>query len=183
VLVAAVLLVDFFYVVRGVGMTDSLGRYELRAPGPGRYKVRADARGYRTVYSGEYIVEAGDTVEVDLLVSYDPGGSGASDTEGRRLAPGRVPPPAQSADAIPETCDRGWVVEVANRFDQTVKVYRRTEGDPLLLGDVLAGQIRAFRPEGSARPVISVGPHEDWHPRGFRDRSHGLIDVRVYCER
>jgi len=29
----------------------------------------------------------------------------------------------------------------------------------------------------------SVGLHEDWHPQGFRDRSQGIIDVRVYCER
>ena len=70
--IAAVILVDFYNKVRAVGMTDSVGRYELVAPGPGRYRVRADAKGYRHEYSGEYIVQASDTVEVDFLVIYEP---------------------------------------------------------------------------------------------------------------
>ena len=70
--VAAVILVDFYNKVRVVGMTDSVGRYELVAPGPGRYRVRADARGYRHEYSGEYIVQASDTIEVNFLLIYDP---------------------------------------------------------------------------------------------------------------
>lgn len=70
--VAAVSLIDIENKVRRVAVTDSTGRYELHAPGPGRYKLRVDPRGYRFQYSGEYIVQASDTVEVNFLVTYEP---------------------------------------------------------------------------------------------------------------
>jgi hypothetical protein len=70
--VAAVSLIDMENKVRRVAVTDSAGHYELSAPGPGRYKLRVDPRGYRFQYSGEYIVQAGDTVEVNFLVTYEP---------------------------------------------------------------------------------------------------------------
>ena len=70
--VAAVSLVDMENRVRRAAVTDSAGRYEITAPGPGRYKLRVDPRGYRHAYSGEYIVQAGDTVEVNFLVTYEP---------------------------------------------------------------------------------------------------------------
>ena len=96
VLVAAVTLVDYFYKVRGVGITDSAGRYQLVAPGPGRYKVRADPRGYRHAYSEEYIVQAGDTVEVNFLVSVDPDLPTVTSTGRLALARGCVPPSIQT---------------------------------------------------------------------------------------
>ena len=70
--VAAVSLIDMENKVRRAAVTDSAGHYELTAPGPGRYKLRVDPRGYRHQYSGEYIVQAGDTVEVNFLVTYEP---------------------------------------------------------------------------------------------------------------
>jgi hypothetical protein len=184
VLVAAVALVDFFYKVRGVGMTDSAGRYELIAPGPGRYKIRADARGYRHAYSGEYIVQAGDTVEVDVMVSVDPNLSTVIVTGRRALAPGCVPSPSQTAETTPEICDGRWAVEISNCFDQTVNVYYSSgEGEMLFLGEVAAREYRVLHAQGSSRPLVTVRPHEDWHPTDFRDRSRGLIGVRVYCDR
>ena len=70
--VAAVSLIDMENKVRRAAVTDSAGHYELTAPGPGRYKLRVDPRGYRHQYSGEYIVQVGDTVEVNFLVTYEP---------------------------------------------------------------------------------------------------------------
>jgi hypothetical protein len=182
VLVAAVILVDFFYKVRAVGMTDSAGRYQLVAPGPGRYKVRADPRGYRHAYSGEYIVQAGDTVEVDFLVSVDPDLATVTSTGRRALAPGCVPPSSQTFETTPEVCDGRWAVEVYNCFDETINVHRSSEGEAIFLGEVSAREYAILHPRGSAKPLVSVGPHEDWHPTGFHERSSGLIAVRVYCD-
>ena len=70
--VAAVSLFDMDDRLRRAAVTDSAGRYELEAPGAGRYKLRVDPRGYKYQYSGEYIVQAGDTIEVNFLVTYEP---------------------------------------------------------------------------------------------------------------
>jgi hypothetical protein len=179
VLVSAVTLMDFFYKVWAVGITDSAGRYELVAPAPGRYKVRADPRGYRTTYSGEYMVEAGDTVEVNVLVSADTDMPSETITRRRALAPGCVPPSNQTF-ASPKVCDGRWAVEVYNCFDQTILLYNGAEGETLLLGEISASEYAVLHPSGSAKPSVSVRPLEPAF--NFRDRSRGLITVRVYCD-
>ena len=180
VLVAAVMLVDYSYKVRAVGMTDSAGRYELVAPGPGTYMVRVDPRGYRHEYSGGYIVDASDTVEVDLLVSFDRGLPNV--TEPGRVALPRVcvPPSSQAVETTPKVCDGRWAVEVYNCFDQPIIVYYSSEGEMIFLGGVSAREYAVLHPRGSAKPLVSVRPQED--RTGFRDRSRGLIAVRVYCD-
>lgn len=182
VLVAAVTLVDYFYKVRGVGIADAAGRYQLVAPGPGRYKVRVDPKGYRNAYSEEYIVQAGDTVEVDFLVSTDPDLPTVTSTGRRALVPGCVPPSVQTAEPTPEVCDRRWAVEVYNCFDQTINVDNSREGETIFLGEVAAREYALLHPRGTAKPQVSVRPHESSHPAGFHDRSSGLIAVRVYCD-
>ncbi len=183
VLVAAVLLVDYFDKVRRLGTTDSAGRYVLVAPGPGRYKVRADARGYRPVYTGEYIVEAGDTVQVDILVSTAGEQPGVTATRRRALAPGCVPTPAPGGEPPPAACDGRWEVEVFNCFDQPIRVYDSSTDEPVLLGEVAAREYRVLAAEGSAKPVVTLRPDEGWYPADFRNRSLGLISVNVYCDR
>lgn len=183
VLVAAVTLVDFFYTVRGVGMTDSAGRYELVAPGPGRYKIRADARGYRHAYTGEYIVQSGDTVEVDVLVSADPAGPGVAVTRRRALLPGCVPSPSPPGETTPDVCDGRWAVEVSNCFGQPIAVYDDSgEGDVRLVGEVAAWEYRVLYSLMSSRPSISIRPADGSSRTKFRDRSRGLIATRVYCD-
>jgi hypothetical protein len=182
VLVSAVTLIDFLHKVRAVGITDSAGRYELVAPGPGRYKVRADPRGYRTTYSAEYIVEAGDTVEVNVLATADTDTelTGEPTTRRRPLAPDCVPPSSRTLEKTPEECDGRWAVEVHNCFDQPINVYDGIEGETILLGEVAAFEYAVLVPRGPAKPSVSVRPLE--HGANFRDRSSGLITARVYCD-
>jgi len=180
VLVAAVILVNYSYNVRAVGMTDSAGRYELVAPGPGSYMVRVDPRGYRHEYSEGYIVQAGDTVEVDFMVDFDPGLPSITEPGRVALPRGCVPPSSQTVETTPKVCDGRWAVEVYNCFDQPIIVYYGSEGEMLFLGGVSAREYAVLHPRGSAKPLVSVRPHED--RTGFRDRSRGLIAVRVYCD-
>ena len=182
VLVSAVTLIDYFNKVRAVGIADSAGRYEIVAPGPGRYKVRVDPRGYRTMSSGEYIVEAGDTVEVNVLVSVDPQPPTATTTRRRALSPGCVPPLAQTFEETPDECDGRWAVEVFNCFDQPINVYDSSTGATVLLGEVANHEYAVLYPHGTAKPVTSVRHNENWSGVGFRERSTGLIAVRVYCD-
>ncbi|UCG86773.1 MAG: carboxypeptidase regulatory-like domain-containing protein [Gemmatimonadota bacterium] len=182
VLVCAVTLIDYSNKVRAVGITDSVGRYQLAAPEPGRYQVRVDPRGYRTASSGEYIVEAGDTVEVNVLVSADPNPPTAATTRRRALSPGCVPPLDQTFEKPPDECGGRWAVEVFNCFDQPINVYNSGEGETLLLGRVAEYEYAVLYSRGSARPVTSVGHSGDWGGFDFRERSRGLVAVRVYCD-
>ncbi len=48
------------------------GRFELRAPRPGEYRVRAERIGYKTVYSAYYDIVAGDTLAMQLVTPVEP---------------------------------------------------------------------------------------------------------------
>jgi hypothetical protein len=74
-------------------------------------------------------------------------------------------------------------VAISNCFDEPIEVYDTSgEGDMLFLGEVAAREYRVLFARASSRPSVTVRPHQDWHPTDFRDRSRGLIAVRVYCD-
>ena len=182
VLVAAVTLVDFSNRVRAASITDSAGRYEITAPGPGRYKVRVDPRGYHTMYTGEYIVDVSDTIEVNVVVSASPDPIQSTTIRRRTLAVGCVPPRNEVDEKLPQQCDGTWAVEVYNCFHQPINVFYSSEGETLSFGEVAARQyavLWAATPT-TTTPTVSVRPRES--VTNFRDRSKGLITVRLYCD-
>jgi hypothetical protein len=181
VLVSAVTLIDFLYKVRAFAITDSGGRYELDAPEPGRYKIRVDARGYRTATSGEYIAEAGDTLEVNVLVTVDPDSPRAVASRRRALSRGCIPE-TWTVEQIPDECDGRWAVEVYNCFDQPINVYDNGEDETVLLGRAAEYEYVVLYSSRSAKPVTSVRHDENRSGFDFRERSSGLITVRVFCD-
>jgi hypothetical protein len=181
VLVAAISLVDYSNKVKAVAIADSGGRYELAAPEPGRYKVRVDARGYRTATSGEYIVEAGDTVEVNVLVTVDPDSPRAAASRRRALSAGCIPE-TWTVEEAPNECGGRWAVEVYNCFDQPINVYDSSEDETALLGRVAAYEYAVLYSSRSAKPVTSVRSDAERSGFDFRERSSGLITVRVFCD-
>lgn len=52
-------------------VTDSLGRFTIHAPIPGRYELRAERIGYRTVTSPPIQLHGTDTIQVDLHIATD----------------------------------------------------------------------------------------------------------------
>jgi hypothetical protein len=182
VLVAAVSLIDYSNKVKAVGIADSAGRYELAAPEPGRYRVRVDPRGYRTASSGEYIAEAGDTIEVNILVSVDPDPPTAAASRRQSLSPGCLPPVDETLGNGPDECSGRWAVEVFNCFNEPINVYDSGEGATVLLGEVADYEYAVLYSSGSAKPVPSVRNVADRSGFDFRERSLGLIAVRVYCD-
>ena len=48
--------------------TDSTGIFSLRAPGPGRYKLRARRLGYEIVMSGEFVLAPGEVLTFNFLL-------------------------------------------------------------------------------------------------------------------
>ena len=78
-------------------LTNGDGRFQLAAPTPGRYRLRADRIGYATTFSQHFDVASGETVGVDISAPVEPvslegikaGGKrrcGIRRTEGLRLA-------------------------------------------------------------------------------------------------
>ncbi|NIP58922.1 MAG: hypothetical protein GWM92_11425, partial [Gemmatimonadetes bacterium] len=65
---AFVILVDGADAGRASILTDDRGRYVLRAPAPGTYRVRAERIGYETVGSDPLELSPGTTQVVDLEI-------------------------------------------------------------------------------------------------------------------
>lgn len=63
---ALVVLVDALGRPRTEVLTDARGHFLLRAPGPGRYTLRAERIGYTSTRSAPFDVEGRETVEVRL---------------------------------------------------------------------------------------------------------------------
>jgi hypothetical protein len=59
-------------VQQGATQSDPRGRFVLRAPAPGRYRIRVFHIGYGDFYSDLFEVEANETVEVDVRLSMRP---------------------------------------------------------------------------------------------------------------
>ncbi len=64
---AVVVLLDEAGVQRAGTLTDAGGRFSLRAPAPGRYRLRAERIGFRSTLSPPLALAAGQTAEQDLL--------------------------------------------------------------------------------------------------------------------
>ena len=64
---ALVTLVDSEGVRRAGGFSDALGRVTIRAPGPGRFAIRAELVGRATVTSAPRELATGDSVEQGLV--------------------------------------------------------------------------------------------------------------------
>src|SRR5688572_11239044 len=56
---ALVVLLDSANVRRGAALTDSAGRFELRAPAAGSYRLRAERVGFRSTVSPPLALETG----------------------------------------------------------------------------------------------------------------------------
>ncbi|MBW3661015.1 MAG: carboxypeptidase-like regulatory domain-containing protein, partial [Gemmatimonadetes bacterium] len=59
---AIVSLLDASGGERGAVLTDAVGEYEIGAPGAGRYRLRIERIGYRTVYTGWFDTGRGERV-------------------------------------------------------------------------------------------------------------------------
>ena len=94
------------------------GLYQLMAPVPGRYRVRADRIGYATSYSDYFEIAAGDTVVIDLVARVEAVSLAGIEAEGERrcrvrpqegLAVARVWDEARKAlEAAAWTQERGY---------------------------------------------------------------------------
>ena len=51
----------------GTVLSNAVGRFILRAPGPGTYSVRADRIGHATTTSDPFPLSSGDTVDIRLV--------------------------------------------------------------------------------------------------------------------
>lgn len=111
---AMVMLLDRADRRRGATLSNATGAFRLEAPGPGRYRLRADRIGYRSTYSDFVDVARGDTVflvlesEVDAipLAGIDVEGSGRCRVRGEEgLATARVWEEVRKALAAAEWTD------------------------------------------------------------------------------
>jgi len=69
---ALVLLLDEASATQGGYLTNPMGRFLIRAPGPGRYEVRAERIGYETATSASFVLAPGETVNLRLEVAEAP---------------------------------------------------------------------------------------------------------------
>ncbi len=69
---AFVILLDAQHVRRAGSLTDSSGRFVLRAPAPGRYTLRADRIGYRSTESPALDLVADQILQFTMRVSVEP---------------------------------------------------------------------------------------------------------------
>lgn len=58
--------------VAAVGVSDSAGRYRIRAPEPGSYRVQVDLIGYARLLSPLLALRAGRTITADFELPADP---------------------------------------------------------------------------------------------------------------
>ncbi len=71
---AVVLLRDTAGATRATAFADSLGRFRLQPPGPGRYRIVATQLGYAAATMPTMALAVGDTVTLALSLSPDPVG-------------------------------------------------------------------------------------------------------------
>jgi hypothetical protein len=69
---ALVRLIDPSGVPRAVAVADSIGRYELIAPAPGRYRLRAEQLGYETREAVPFQLTATELLSRDLQLEPSP---------------------------------------------------------------------------------------------------------------
>ena len=173
---ALVLLLDEKAEVQGGFLTDEGGRFQIPAPGPGRYSLKAERIGYRTTMTPPFLLETGETREVSMVTEQAPVELEGLSVEGKNrclvrpeegLKVARVWEEARKALANQEWASRGGYL----RF-RVVRYRRELDLD----GKVVEEGLRESASFVGRTPIRSLPP-EDLSALGYiREQESGAYD-------
>lgn len=154
---AAVSLLDSSGIRVGGMFSDASGRFAVRAPGPGRYSVRAVRIGYRPTHSALVALDAGQVVELTLSMQPVPVELPAVVTRGDDrcvIRPEEGLAVARAWEAARTGLDAALLLQEEGLVHTTVVRFERTRR---LNGKISSEQSWTLRGQG-ANPFQSVSP-------------------------
>lgn len=151
-------------------LTRRSGFFELAAPGPGRYRLRADRIGYATTFSDDFTLAAGDTLAMDLDVTVEAielAGITAEADRNCRMRP-------EEGLAVSKVWDEARKALAAAAWTQERGIYRyemqRVRMELDVTGRRVLSEKREYDDEYRRAPFVSL-PAEELVDKGFASLS------------